>query len=449
MSPSAEQIDLLIVGGGIAGIAIAERAARQAKRLGRTARIIVAEREPMLAMGTSSRLQGWFHSGALYCRLESEQSIAQCLDSARTLVDNYGPDSDFLARANCNAAVPTRPEDPAQNWFGEPIDFLIQPPSADASAADRMLRRIDSAWTDATGSPDHERPPGDQPQAHLRVRTPDREMRTYNIARDLTRSAESMGVRFLVNATVVTPDDPETLITTPDATLRVRPRRTILTIGPSVAALHQVPDECVTLRSGIILTARSSVHETNFAVLASDPADNFSHITHGCTKSGKPHVYSAMSDSTAIHQDSSHAQCEAIARRILDKAKARFGAAAFHKRTFAWHACTKIEPIDPASNAPVFAPVHRDLDASGRVTAIIPAKFSLFPNAAEHAVVWLNDSGFFETTPSKPATEITPPHPAPIASPLSAALVGIVPPQTSRLPSGMLAVTNTAAHPAG
>lgn len=440
MINAIEYVDLLVIGGGIAGIAVAERAAREAKRQGRAASIVVLEREPMLAMGASARLQGWFHSGALYCRLDSDESIRQCIESAQALARNYGPSSDFSTRNNCNVNVPTGPGDPAANWFGEPIDFLIDHPgkSTDQSKTQQMLDRIDMVWQHALKNPQPER--RDHSSGMLRVQTPDREMRTFNIARDLTRAAESLGVQFYTGVELKLSSLADAAINGVTARIGSRviqyiPKRTIATVGSCIANVPAIHSKEIALRSGIIVTVRSSVADTNFAVLADNPARNLSHITHGCTKSGKPNVYSAISDSTAIHPAATHEQCELIAKRIIQKAINHLGADAFRNRTFAWHACAKVEPIHPETNEVVFGPSHRDLDEAGLVTAIIPAKFSLFPKAAEHALGWLVENKFFASLSSAPQQTSMP---APIASPLSSALVGITPAQTSRLPSGQL-----------
>ncbi|MEM9372714.1 MAG: FAD-dependent oxidoreductase [Planctomycetota bacterium] len=449
MTPTAEQIDLLIVGGGIAGIAIAERAAREAKRRGRHARIVVIERETMLASGASARLQGWFHSGALYSRLESTESIRECQQSYRTMIREYGRDSDFEFKHNCNATTPTGPEDPAANWFGEPIDYVIESPtSAPSRHVTTMLGRIASIW--------YEHPFGasgghtDARNGAIHASTPDREMRTCNIARDLTRAAERLGVRFYTGASfdpapIASSQGEPVTVRIADRSIRFSPRRTIVTIGAEVLRIAPTTESAIAQRGGVILTARTAVFDRNFATLATDPANNFSHITHGCTKTGKPHVYSAMSDSTELPRSASHEQCEAVARHILRKAISRFGAAAFEQSRLAWHACTKVEPTDPRSGSAVFAPVHRDLDASGKVTAIVPAKFSLFPSTASHAVAWLENTAFFDRAPDRPPSGASDaPVPARIASPLSAALVGIVPPQPSPLPTGSLIIESRA-----
>ncbi|MDX1410997.1 MAG: FAD-dependent oxidoreductase, partial [Nitrospirales bacterium] len=64
------QNDVVIMGGGIAGIAIAELLSRRTDLS-----IKVIEEAPKLGMGASGKLEGWFHSGALYSGTDDPQTF--------------------------------------------------------------------------------------------------------------------------------------------------------------------------------------------------------------------------------------------------------------------------------------------------------------------------------------------------------------------------------------
>ncbi|MEO0631798.1 MAG: FAD-dependent oxidoreductase, partial [Planctomycetota bacterium] len=95
MSRVAEHYDLIVVGGGIAGVASAELIARTAAARGRLARIVVLEAGPGIGCGASGSLQGWFHTGALYSTFDEDVSSNACVRSRRILDEQYGPASNF------------------------------------------------------------------------------------------------------------------------------------------------------------------------------------------------------------------------------------------------------------------------------------------------------------------------------------------------------------------
>ncbi|QKK07644.1 MAG: FAD-binding oxidoreductase [Planctomycetota bacterium] len=125
--------NVLVVGGGIAGIAIAERLAREAKRQGKLLRIMLVERENQLATGASGGLEGWLHTGMLYTKLENPRTLINCLNSFEDLVNWYAHDPLFPHRERCNLATPAGgpgkprlvPRD--DGWFESTIEFIVEP----------------------------------------------------------------------------------------------------------------------------------------------------------------------------------------------------------------------------------------------------------------------------------------------------------------------------------
>src|SRR5262245_57541521 len=118
--------DVLIVGGGIAGIAIAEFLSRH-----HSLSIKVLEHAPQLGTGASGKLEGWLHAGGLYAGLDDGQTFMNCLNAIEDLITQYG--TQFPDRCNlscrprfpgiCSPAV-ARQED---GWFNDAPVFYIHP----------------------------------------------------------------------------------------------------------------------------------------------------------------------------------------------------------------------------------------------------------------------------------------------------------------------------------
>src|SRR4249919_3299872 len=126
--------DVVVVGAGIAGVSIAERIAREAARQGRLIRVLVVEAGNELGGGASSKLEGWFHSGALYSMLDSTSTLFALAHSFEDLYNWYFFDPLFKASSRgCNlrplgtAGAPRfNFESTAQNrWFTAPMPYLV------------------------------------------------------------------------------------------------------------------------------------------------------------------------------------------------------------------------------------------------------------------------------------------------------------------------------------
>ncbi|MFG0260366.1 MAG: FAD-dependent oxidoreductase, partial [Phycisphaerales bacterium JB041] len=156
--------DVLVVGGGIAGIAIAERLAREARRQGKLLRIMLVERERQLASGASGGLEGWLHTGMLYTKLENPRTLINCLNSLEDLVNWYARDPFFSRRERCNLTTPAgSPGKPVMvprddGWFEGSIEFIVETDASDpewAASCSRISTRSavafsDPAWTHPT-----------------------------------------------------------------------------------------------------------------------------------------------------------------------------------------------------------------------------------------------------------------------------------------------------------
>lgn len=73
---------VVIIGGGIAGIAIAEFLARNC---GLSIKLL--EQAAELGTGASGKLEGWFHTGALYSGHDDAQTFMNCVNSLEELIE--------------------------------------------------------------------------------------------------------------------------------------------------------------------------------------------------------------------------------------------------------------------------------------------------------------------------------------------------------------------------
>lgn len=125
--------DVVIVGGGIAGLSIAERLSREASRQDKRIKILVVEREREFGSGASSRLEGWYHTGALYSKSPDLRFLDNCIRAYEDLYNWYFYDPQFLRRANCNLReLTTENKQPGYQiesrpnaWFSSTINFLL------------------------------------------------------------------------------------------------------------------------------------------------------------------------------------------------------------------------------------------------------------------------------------------------------------------------------------
>ena len=378
--------DVLVVGGGIAGIAIAERLAREAKRQGKLMRIMLVEREEQLATGASGGLEGWLHTGMLYTKLENPRTLINCLNSFEDLVNWYARDPLFSCRERCNLATPADgpgkphlvPRD--DGWFEDSIEFIVETDPQDpewTASCERIHTRSavafhDPAWSHPTlglcQAPHPFNPPVApahlHPGAESEVPPPlstDLVMATRDLLCDLASSAAACGVKIVTgyealidqaaacDSSAARPKTPVRFraIDDHDDTFEVEATQTIFaaggTISPTDTAFFE-PDQRVHLesRQSVMVVVTPPIESGNFTRFSPDPSHDLNHVAHRAPHDGTT-PFSILADSNAFPVDAQEADLELAAQRLVDKAEQTLGPLRDTGHTLTWYACTKTE----------------------------------------------------------------------------------------------------------
>ena len=436
-----EYVDVVIVGGGIAGVAIAEFLSRHSRFS-----IKLLEQAEHLGTESSGKLEGWFHSGALYSAQDDAQTFINSVNGVEDLINLYAP----YFQKQCNISLQETKTDffspkvipETQGWFNDAPVYLIHPqtdaPEVCLSSLksdsvqieiqlNRVLGRLEAAYGDQhnwlkqnnclaptyTQVENHEAlncslrdspqmlrnfcrqfdtSYGIEPSNYEIIKSLDCSMDTSAILRDLVASALSQGVTFETGITVEEPVIDrygpiriKSLLCKTKAGLRKRIKADlfIFTVGSSFEPFLselQVRARLKQSRSAMVL-AYPALTDINFVRMSTKNRFHFNHFIQQREVGGEQFNYSMLADSGYNNVDD---ESEVDIEPILESAQRYFGKDKLYSRQLFSYECIKTEFISEEEQKRRYSYWIESTPKSNYM-CVLPGKFSFFPTVAFQA----------------------------------------------------------------
>lgn len=284
--------DFAVVGGGIAGLAIAEMLQRSG------ASVLLLEKNRTLCAEASAEQQGWFHTGALYTALPNNFFCRTMVGNLDDLVDYYSGFPSMNLRVDKHIFTTDR-----AGWLSNRTSFYVYANSKGvgwkwrlpwALALYRAKRRM--SWfesLDASRSLSHQMGFGAKPLQYVvhgstlginlenvafTLKSRDRAMDTRLIAEDLLRSFLTSGGTVKMQTKVLSLERGYVLAqeTTDDTLSRFYARHTILAAGKTTSTF----DKSVHVFVSPILVVHPALSDINFVKMSPHTQDTINHICH-------------------------------------------------------------------------------------------------------------------------------------------------------------------------
>ena len=317
MTIAATDYDYAVVGGGIAGLAIAEIFARSGHS------VVLLERNKLLCNEASASQHGWFHFGSLYSIFPQNQFLRTMIGGVEDLLDYYASFRGMNIRVTHDGHLSFPQEKGA--WFrDEPIEYIVcarNAPDFDlrsfhsvreyskklffvltwemaikqfisrhqrfhkhnwrgAIPASRWIPR--AGWTDYSRAvitkPDN---PGVKldPNTHFRVVGFDRPMHATTIISDLIRSLLGSGGEVKTGIEVERVEKTPGGVRVHTNAGRIMARRVIITTGKWLGHFLERPADVKVVGSPL-LVAYPAVSETNFVRMTPFVEASINHLHH-------------------------------------------------------------------------------------------------------------------------------------------------------------------------
>lgn len=284
--------DFAIVGGGIAGLAIAEMLQRSG------ASVVLLEKNKTLCSEASAEQQGWFHTGALYTALPNNFFCRTMVGNLDDLVDYYSGFPNMNLRVDKHIYTTNR-----DGWFSNRTNFYVYTSTEGVSwkwklpwavALYRAKRRMSWFETlDASRSLSHQLGFGAKPLQYVvhrsnlgvnldhvafALKSRDRAMNTRLIAEDLLRSFLASGGLVQTQAKVMGLEKGSVLakVSTDEAPVRIPARHTILATGKDTTAFETNTKVFISP----LLVVYPALTDLNFVRMSPHMEETINHLCH-------------------------------------------------------------------------------------------------------------------------------------------------------------------------
>ncbi|MEW6543949.1 MAG: FAD-dependent oxidoreductase [Nitrospirota bacterium] len=282
--------DFAVVGGGIAGLAIAEMLQRSG------ASVILLEKNRTLCSEASAEQQGWFHTGALYTALPSNFFCRTMVGNLDDLMDYYSGFPGMNLRVDKHIYTTDR-----DGWFSNRTNFYVYTSTDGVSwkwklpwavALYRAKRRMSWFETlDTSRSLSHQMGFGAKPLKYVvhgstlgvnlehvafALKSRDRAMNTQRIAEDLLRSFLACGGTVRTQAKVLSLDRGAVLAKLESGEMRIPARHTILATGKDTTAF----DGTTKVFISPLLVVYPALTDLNFVRMSPHMDQTINHLCH-------------------------------------------------------------------------------------------------------------------------------------------------------------------------
>jgi FAD dependent oxidoreductase len=433
--------DVVIVGGGIAGVAIAEFLSRQ-----HPLSIKVLDHAPQLGTGASGKLEGWFHAGGLYSGLDDGQTFMNCLNAIEDLMTHYA--GHFRGRCNLTCA----PHHPGiyspsvapreDSWFNDAPVFYIHPTQVSPEVQlsnfkndavlleiqrQRVMGRMEAAFgrqhnwlsegrcraptyaqieryrgthcslTETSGLLDDvcrhfDKSFGLPPSGYDILKSADVTLNAAAILRDLVASALANGVEFDTGVTI------ENLVLDRFGTTRINSllcrgqRRMplhlkaglfVFAVGAGLEHYMQALRINARLRvnHSAMVVAWPALSTVNFARMSIKPKFHFNHLWQNGEGKQGPVQFSMLANSGFLNQDAQVAEKVADIDAILEAAERHFGREILRTRRLYTYECAKAEFLSDEEEKRRYS-YWIEHPRGTNYIGVLPGKFSFFPTVA-------------------------------------------------------------------
>ncbi len=433
--------DIVIIGGGIAGIAIAELLSRKTNLS-----IKVIDHAPQLGTGASGKLEGWFHSGALYSGNDDAQTFMNCINGIEDLINHYSTYSD----GRCNMVLQGKQPNlfaPAvipheDGWFNAAPVFYILPnqESPDIKFSrfknDSLLweiqrQRVFNRMEAAFGLQHNWFPEGQcrapsyraiesyrgeacslQDQSGILdalckrygetfglnsspcniLKSLDVSMNTAAIMRDLVASGISKGVDFETGINI------ENLVIDRFGPIRIKSllcrdprgvmhhlkaRLFVFAVGSGFKTLLQQLHVRVRLKmsKSAMVVASPPLCRINFARMSIKDKFHFNHLVHQAKDKKSSSPYSMLGNSASSQDEADVEQDVVDVDYLLDAAERCFGKKELYSRKLYFYDCIKTEFLSDEEEKRRYS-YWIEWNRDSNYLSVLPGKFSFFPTVA-------------------------------------------------------------------